>query len=403
MKFLDIIEKKIRKCNSSFSLKDAQIPKVQKESISHPYQASMTPPEISAKIRAKNGRDYKASIQSTDLLTYTKTYSAFDIISNSETAVNSWDGDSVHVPSHIPQMMTTDTRLESSDKKLPTSKYSTRTRPSTPLYCLTCNCKQTPPGTLLPAVLSPSQLTTFEMSRSTSESPPPFTTFELPGSTHASLEAHLHPHPGQPRIPFLAYPEVLPQSPRAIVANIKAYTAYVIARRTQKRNLVTYNALEGPLEALYQLYELLMLDRLQEIQMAANNIFHNYSWTIAEIQNPVDDPDRERYTVLACMLHLLVKTFNENIAAGVFRETPAHLLPGEKIALRQGTTTAKFESVPKWALNVPPLDKMLFIPYCKYQDEQNYRVLSDWTDERACTIFKTKRILLWKPNMNWRA
>lgn len=402
MKFLDIIEKKIRKCNSSFSLKDAKTPKVQKKSISHPLPASMTPPEIAAQIRAKNGRGYEVSIQSTDLLTYTETYSTFDIISNSETAVNLWNGDSV--PRYLPQTTTTDTRLESSDKKLPTSKYSTRTRPSTPLYCLTCHCKQTPPGTLLPTVLSSSQLTTFDMSRSTSESPPPSTTFELPGSIHGSLDAHLHPHPGQPRIPFLAYPEVLPKSPRAIVANTKAYTDYVIARRTQKRNLVTYNALEGPLEALYQLYELLMLDRLQEIKMAAKNIFHNYSWTIAEIQDPVDDPDRERYTVLACMLHLLVKTFNKNIAAGVFRDTPAHLLPGEKMALRQGTTTtAKLESVPKWAQNVPPLDNMLFIPYCKYQDGQNYRVLSDWADERACTIFKTKRILLCKPNMNWRA
>lgn len=401
MKFLDIIEKKIYKCNSSFSLKGAQTPKVQKKSISHPYSASMTLPEIEAKIRAKNGRGYEALIKSTDLSTYTETHSAFDIVSNSEIAVNSWDGDSL--PRYLPQMMTTDTPLESSDKKLPTSKYTTRTRPSTPLYYLTYDCKQISPGTPPPTVQSPSQVTTFKMSRSTPESPPPFTTFELPGSIHASLEAHLHPLPGQPRIPFLAYPEVLPQSPRAIVANIKAYTAYVIARQTQKRNLVTYNASEGPLEALYKLYELLMLDRLQEIQMAAKNIFYNYSWTIAEIQNPVDDPDRERYTVLACMLHLLVKTFNENIAAGVSRDTPAHPLPGEKMALRQGTTKVKFESVPKWAQNVPPLDNMLFIPYCKYQDEQNYRVLSDWADERACTIFKTKRILFWKPNMNWRA
>ena len=396
MKFLDIIEKKIHKCNSSFNLNGAQTPKVQKKSISHPYQASITPLEIAASIRAKNRSGYEASVQSTDHLTYNETHSVFDIVSNPETAINSWNGDSV--PRCLPQMISTDTPLEISDKKLPTSKYSTRTRPSTPLYCPTCDCKQTSTGMLLPDfVLSPSNLTTFDMSRSTSESPPPFTTFELSGSIH------MHPLPGKPRIPFLAYPEVLPQSPRLIVANIKAYTAYVIARRTQKRNLVTYNASEGPLEALYQLYELLMLDRLQEIQMAAKNIFHNYSWTIAEIQNPIDDPDHERYTVLACMLHLLVETFNENIAAGVFRDTPAHLLPGEKMALRQGTTKVKFESVPKWAQNVLPLDNMLLIPYCKYQDEQNYRVLSDWADERACTIFKTKRILLWKPNMNWRA
>ncbi len=395
MKFLDTIEKKIYKCNSSFSLKGAQTPKVQKKSISLPYSTSMTLPEIAAIIRAKNGRGYGPSMQPTDLLTYTETHSAFDIVSNSKTAVNSWDGDSV--PRYLPQMMTIDTPLESSDKKLPSSKYSTRTRPSTPLYCLTCDCKQTSPGTLLPTVQSPSQITTFEMSRSTSQSPPPFTTFELPGSIHASPEAHLHP------LPFLAYPEVLPQGPRTIVADMKAYTAYVIARRTQKRNLVTYNASEGPLEALYQLYELLMLDRLQEIQMAAKNFFHNYSWTIAEIQNPVDDPDRERYTVLACMLHLLVKTFNENIAAGVSRGARTHLLPGEKMALGQGTTKVKFESVPKWAQNVPPLDNTLFIPYCKCQDGQTYLMLSDWADERACTIFKTKRILLWKPNMNWRA
>lgn len=93
----------------------------------------------------------------------------------------------------------------------------------------------------------------------------------------------------------------------------------------------------------------------------------------------------------------------QEIAAGVFRNNPAHLLPAEKMALRQGTTKVKFESVPKWAQNFLPLDNMLFIPYCKYQDEQNYRVLSDWADERACSTFKTKRILLWKPSMNWRA
>lgn len=338
MKFLDTIEKKINKCNSSFNLKSTPAPKVQKVSISRPYPVSNTPSEIAAKIIAKNGSDFEAIIQSTDPLTYTETHSTFDIVSNSETAVNSWDGDSSQ--SYLSQM-TFDT---------PYASCSTQTRPS-----------------------------------------------------NSFLEVHLYPVPGQPQIPFLAYPEVLPQSPRAIIANRKVYAAHVIARRTQKRNLVTYNASEGPLEALYQLYELLLLDRLQEIQMAAKKIFYNYSWTIAEIQNPVYDPDRERYTVLACMLHLLVKTFNENIAAGVYRDTPAHLLPGEKMALRQGTTKVKFEAVPKWAQNVPPLDIMLVIPYCKYQDGQNYHVVRDWADERACTIFKTKRILLWEPNMNWRA
>lgn len=279
--------------------------------------------------------------------------------------------------------------LESSYEKVPIAKKSTQTRPSTPLDFLPCDYQQTSLESPFPTLRS--------------ESRRPFTASELPGSIPSSLEVSWHPLPGQPQIPFLAYPEVLPQSPRGIVADRKVYTAYVIARRTQKRSLVTYNASEGPLEALYQLYELLLLDRLQEIQMAAKNIFYNYSWIIAEIQNPIDDPDRERYTVLACMLHLLVKTFNENIAAGVSRDTPAHLLPSEKMALCQGTTQVKFEAVPKWAQNVPPLDNMLVIPYCKYQDGQNYHAVRSWADERACTIFKTKRILLWEPNMNWRA
>lgn len=398
MKFLNSIEKKFSKCNSSLNLRDAQAPKVQKESISRPYPESQTPPEIAAKIQAKNGGGYEASIQSTDPLTYTEIHSTFDIISNSEMVVHSWDRE----PSYLSEM-TFDTSFdssESSDKKLPIAKDS---RPSTPLCSLPCNHQQTSLEFPFPALRSPSQVTISKMSRSTSESSPPFTTFGIPGSTYSFLEFPFHPLPGQPRIPFLAYPEVLPQSPRAIVANIKVYTAHVIARRTQKRNLVTYNASEGPLEALYQLYELLLLDRRQEIQMAAKNIFYNYSWTIAEIQNPADDPDRERYTVLACMLHLLVKTFNENIAAGVFRDTPAHLVPGEKMALRRCTTKVKFEAVPKWAQNVPPLENMLVIPYCKYQDGQSYHVLRNWADERACINFKTKKILLWEPNMNWRA
>lgn len=103
------------------------------------------------------------------------------------------------------------------------------------------------------------------------------------------------------------------------------------------------------------------------------------------------------------MFYLLVKTFNKNITAGVSRGTPAHPLPGEKMALRQGKTKVKFEAVSKGAQNLPPLDSTLFIPYCNYQDGQNFHVVSHWADEGACTIFKKKRILLWKPNMNWRA
>lgn len=67
-------------------------------------------------------------------------------------------------------------------------------------------------GTLFPTVRSPSLVTTSKMSRSTSESPPPFKTFELLGLIYSSLEVPSHLLPGQPRIPSLAYPEVFPQS-----------------------------------------------------------------------------------------------------------------------------------------------------------------------------------------------
>lgn len=396
MKLLDMIEKKINKCNLG-----ARAPKVHKISISCPYPESKTPPEIVAKLISRNEVGYEASIKFTDPMTYIETHSTFDLVSNPETTVNSTDGDSL--PTHLSEMTfdTTCTFLDRSYEEFPIPEDSSQCRPSTPVYSLLH--RQTSLDRLRPTLRSPSQFRTFKMSGSSSEHPSPFTGFELPASTHSSLEVPMYPVVGQPRIPFLAYPEVLPQSPRAIVANRKAYAAHVVARRTQKRNLVTYNASEGPLEALYQLYELLLLDRLQEMQMAAKNIFYNYSWKIAEIQDPVDDPDRERYTVMGCMLHLLVKTFNENIAAGVYRDTPAHLFPSEKKALHQGTKKVMFEAVPKWAQNVPPLDNLFVVPYCKYQDGESYHVVGDWADERACPIFKTKRILLWAPNMNWRA
>lgn len=404
MKLFDKIEKKINKCSSSVNLKNAPASRVQKAFISRPYPASKTPPEILAKITAKNADDYEASIKSTDPMAYTETHSTFDLISNLDTTtINSTERDSL--PTHLSEMTfnTTCTFLERSYQEFPIPEDSTQCRPSTPVYFSQFDQQQTSLETFGPTLRSPSQVTGFKMPNSTSEPPSPFTGFELPGSTPSSLEVPMYPVAGQPRIPFLAYPEVLPHSPRAIVANRKAYAAHVVARRTQKRNLVTYNASEGPLEALYQLYELLLLDRLQEMQMAAKNFFYNYSWTIAEIQDPVDDPDRERYTVLGCMLHLLVKIFNENIAAGVYRDTPAHLFPGEKKALSEGTMKVKFETVPKWAQNVPPLDNLFVIPYCKYQDGESYYVVDDWADGRACPIFKTKRILLWAPNMNWRA
>lgn len=403
MKLFNKIEEKFNKCSLSVNLKNTQAPKVQKEFISYPYPASKTPPEILAKIIAKNADNYQASIKSTDPMTYTETHSTFDLVSNLDRSINSTDGDSL--PTHLSDITfnTTCTFLESSYQEFPIPEDSTQCRPSTPVYSSQFGQQQTSLETFGPTLRSPSQVTVFKMPNSTSEPHSPFTGFELPGSTPSSLEVPMYLVAGQPRIPFLAYPEVLPHSPRAIVANRKAYAAHVVARRTQKRNLVTYNALEGPLEALYQLYELLLLDRLQEMQMAAKNFFYNYSWTIAEIQDPVDDPDRERYTVLGCMLHLLVQTFNENIAAGVYRDTPAHLFPGEKKALCEGTKKVKFEAVPKWAQNVPPLDNLFVIPYCKYQDGESYYVVGDWADERACPIFKTKRILLWAPNMNWRA
>lgn len=400
MKLFDMIEEKINKY--SLSIKDTQVLKVQKISISCPYPASKLPSEIEAKIIARNGEGYEASIQSTDPMIYTQTHMTFDLVSNPETTITSSDGDSL--PTHLSEMTfdTTCTFLERSFNEFSIPEDSAPCRPSTPVYSLACDQQQPSLETFGPTLRSPSQSATFKMSSSTSEPPSPFTGFELPGSTHSSLEVPVYPVIGNPRIPFLAYPEVLPHSPRAIVANRKAYAAHVIARRTQKRNLVTYNASEGPLEALYQLYELLLLDRRQDVQMAAKNIFYNYSWTISEIQNPVDDPDRERYTMLACILHLLVETFNENIAAGVYRDTPAHLYPGEKMALHKGTKKAKLEAVPKWAQNVPPLDNLFVIPYCKYQDGEIYEV-GDWGDERACPIFKAKRILLWAPNMNWPA
>lgn len=402
MKLFNKIEKKVKKCSSSVNLKNAQAPRVQKAFISCPYPESKTPPEILAKIIAKNANDYQSSVKSTDPMSYAETHSTFDLVSNLDASINSTDGDSI--TTHLSEI-TFNTNCSFSEgpyPEFPIREGSTQSRPSTPLSSPQFGQQKPSLETFGPTLQSPSQITGFNMPNSTSE-PPPFTGFELPGSTPSSLEVPLYPVAGQPRISFLAYPEVLPQSPRAIVANRKAYAAHVVARRTQKRNLVTNNASEGPLEALYQLYELLLLDRLQEMQMAAKTFFYNYSWTIAEIQDPVDDPDRERYTVLGCMLHLLVQTFNENIAAGVYRDTPAHLFPGEKKALCEGTKKVEFEAVPKWAQNVPPLDNLFVIPYCKYQDGESYYMVGDWADERACPIFKTKRILLWAPNMNWRA
>lgn len=62
--------------------------------------------------------------------------------------------------------------------------------------------------------------------------------------------------------------------------------------------------------------------------------FYSYSWTIAEIEDPVDDPDR--CTALGCMLHPLVAAFNKTIATVVYRGTPAHLFPSREESLASG-------------------------------------------------------------------
>lgn len=152
---------------------------------------------------------------------------------------------------------------------------------------------------------------------------------------------------------------------------------------------------DKPLCALYRIYEHIVLDN--NIGMRNElELFWWTRWPTADIPDPGEEDEPERYAVLSCIPALLVESFNQRIDMGLRREEP-HSVLSRKEQSQWAATPKKYESVPDWTRTVPVLDEMLYIPHTIPGETQ----LESLDDPRASRPFKDKNILLWHPHIHF--
>lgn len=135
----------------------------------------------------------------------------------------------------------------------------------------------------------------------------------------------------------------------------------MLSRRDECEEIVYTQAhvdekLDTPLAALYRLYETIMLDMNIKMRNELESFWCHSSWAVKDIPDP-QDPDPERYAVLACITELLVLSFNDRISLGLPRDTPP-IITGDvynEIRMRPKL----LEEVPAWASKVPALGEIL--------------------------------------------
>jgi hypothetical protein len=191
----------------------------------------------------------------------------------------------------------------------------------------------------------------------------------------------------------LLFPSWPPPEPRELISRREFYL-----ERLRRRK---YRAPEGvftdtPLYALYRLYEWLLLDHTVNLRNELE-LFWWARWPVSSIPDPGDQGSNpERYAVLSCIPALLVESFNERIRLGLRREEPNSILSLEE-QLAWAASPEKFETVPEWTRNVPPLENVLHIPLSGVMVPP----LAGMDDPDADPAFKEKNILMRKPHIHF--
>ena len=224
----------------------------------------------------------------------------------------------------------------------------------------------------------------FFWSKWTKSSPPQVPT---PQHTEKSLPANSEITSNDPSLwPTFPHPP-----PRELLRNRDAYLKQSLKRR--------YGAPRGVLEdtslyALHRLYEHLLLDDNIGLRNELESFWWKH-WPVSSIPDPGPDTERERYVVMSCIPALLVEAFNARIDMGLRREGMPIMSAEEREKL--AATEKKYEAVPEWTKEVPPLDEMLHIEHRIEGESQ----LTGLDDARASKAFKEKNILIWMPHVHF--
>ncbi|KAI9848759.1 MAG: hypothetical protein M1837_006846 [Sclerophora amabilis] len=190
------------------------------------------------------------------------------------------------------------------------------------------------------------------------------------------------------------FPQFPPPPPQMMLDDRANYNKVILRRKY----LAPRGEEETPLCSLYRLYEHVVLDRHIGLRNEIEYFWNQHTWAVSEIPDPADD-DPARYAMLACIPHLLVIAFNNNIELGLPRDAPAIMTHAEMEAIRKREKI--FERVPEWTAKVPPLRDILTIPHKRSAERprDGYDVLKSMEDDRASDPFKEKNILIWEPHI----
>lgn len=205
-----------------------------------------------------------------------------------------------------------------------------------------------------------------------------------------------NPSQGMLAVPkaWIEYPTAPPPPPEEMLAQREIYDVAL----QQRRHRCRLGSDDTPLRALYRIYEAVVLDSNIGLRNEIEYFFRRHTWTVSDIPDPAI-PDHPRYAIFACLPYLLLEAFNHNIELGLPRDAPAILSDEEieEVKLRPKV----YESVPDWAIKVPPLSHLLVLPHYETQTGNDMGVLKRLDDERASEVLKAKNILVWSHHIHF--
>jgi hypothetical protein len=181
-----------------------------------------------------------------------------------------------------------------------------------------------------------------------------------------------------------------PPPPREMLRGREIYEVPLLRRRIDREA-------DTPLNAIYRLYEHIMLDQNIEMRNELEAFWFQPGWPVHEIPDP-KDPDPERYAVLAVIPALLVLAFNKRIDLGLPRDAPAIFTMDQLDEWR--AQERELEKEPEWTANVPPCEQVLKIPHWD-NDVRDFVTIDGFDDERASREFAKKNVLIWQPHIHF--
>jgi hypothetical protein len=183
---------------------------------------------------------------------------------------------------------------------------------------------------------------------------------------------------------------ILPPPPRELLRGREIYEIPLLRRQIDREA-------DTPLDAIYRLYEHIMLDQNIEMRNELEAFWFQPGWPVHEIPDP-KDPDSERYAVLAVIPALLVLAFNKRIELGLPRDAPAIFTLDQLDEWR--AQEREYEKEPEWTAGVPPCKQVLKIPHWE-NNLRKFVSIDGFGDKRASQEFAKKNILIWQPHIHF--